>query len=63
MNGDRLLLDSVIVIDHLDGIDPATEYLWSVLEVARISAITRAEVLSGLDPGPAKLAAASPTVG
>ena len=51
MNGDRLLLDSVIVIDHLNGIDRATEYLRSVLDVARISAITRAEVLSGLAPG------------
>ena len=27
MSGDGVLLDSVIVIDHLNGIDAATEYL------------------------------------
>jgi predicted nucleic acid-binding protein len=42
------LLDSVIIIDHLNGIPQATEWLasedWRTLA---ISAITRAEVLAG----------------
>ena len=44
----KALLDSVILIDHLNGIRQATEWLaseeWSLLA---ISAITRAEVLNG----------------
>jgi predicted nucleic acid-binding protein len=43
-----VLLDSVIVIDHLNGHRAATAYLRS-LEDARISVITRAEVLAGVD--------------
>jgi hypothetical protein len=42
-----VLLDSVILIDHLNGVAAATRYLES-LEEARISVITRAEVLAGL---------------
>lgn len=42
-----VLLDSVIVIDHLNGVSAATRYLESVKE-ASISVITRAEVLAGL---------------
>jgi hypothetical protein len=51
MNGERLLLDSVILIDHLNGIDRATAYVRSVLDASQISAITRAEVLAGLARG------------
>jgi predicted nucleic acid-binding protein len=42
-----VLLDSVIVIDHLNGRRAATAYLRSVQD-ARISVITRAEVLAGI---------------
>jgi predicted nucleic acid-binding protein len=42
-----VLLDSVILIDHLNGIRAATRYLES-LEEASISVISRAEVLAGL---------------
>jgi len=41
-----VLLDSVILIDHLNGIRAATDYLRG-LDDACISVITRAEVLSG----------------
>lgn len=50
MPGERALLDSVIVIDHLNGLPPATEYLRSVADTAFVSVITRAEVLTGLAP-------------
>jgi predicted nucleic acid-binding protein len=42
-----VLLDSVILIDHLNGVLAATRYLESLQE-ANISVITRAEVLAGL---------------
>jgi hypothetical protein len=42
-----VLLDSVILIDHLNGISAATLYLESLTE-ASISVITRAEVLAGI---------------
>jgi len=42
-----VLLDSVILIDHLNGVGAATRYLKSI-EGARISVISRAEVLAGL---------------
>jgi len=48
---ENVLLDSVILIDHLNGVDAATEYLLGVAPRASISAITRAEVLTGYDPG------------
>ena len=48
MNED-VLLDSVIFIDHLNGIGAASEYLFGVSPRASISAITRAEVLTGYD--------------
>ncbi|MFO7733052.1 MAG: PIN domain-containing protein [Candidatus Aminicenantes bacterium] len=42
------LLDSVILIDHLRGIEPATKWLGKLREgEAVLSVITRAEVLSG----------------
>ena len=44
-----ILLDSVILIDHLNGVRAATRFLES-LEEASISVITRAEVLAGLTP-------------
>jgi predicted nucleic acid-binding protein len=47
---DGVLLDSVILIDHLNGVEAATEYLLGVAPKASISAITRAEVLTGYDP-------------
>lgn len=42
------LLDSVILIDHLRGLEPATTWLGKLREgEAVLSVITRAEVLSG----------------
>ena len=49
-----VLLDSVILIDHLNGVDAATEYLIEAAPRASISAITRAEVLTGYAPGEAE---------
>jgi predicted nucleic acid-binding protein len=44
-------LDSVILIDHFNGIQKATDYLKTVAAKACISAITRAEVQTGFrDP-------------
>ena len=44
------LLDSVIIIDHLNRIETATEYLLQLDPTqTAISVITRAEVLTGLD--------------
>ena len=45
----KILLDSVILIDHLNGIQAATAYLSKVHLHASISAVTRAEVLAGCD--------------
>lgn len=47
MNGEKVLLDSVILIDHFNGIEAATQVLREVSQRAHISAITRAEVLTG----------------
>jgi predicted nucleic acid-binding protein len=46
---ERVLLDSVILIDHFNGVEVATTYLQEVSERAYISAITRAEVQTGFD--------------
>jgi predicted nucleic acid-binding protein len=43
------LLDSVILIDHFNGIEVATNFLREHRSNAAISAITRAEVLTGFD--------------
>ena len=44
------LIDSVIIIDHLNGIKKATRYLLDLDPTkAAISVITRAEVLAGLE--------------
>lgn len=43
------LLDSVILIDHFNGVPAATDYLMRWSPECAISAITRAEVLTGFD--------------
>jgi hypothetical protein len=43
------LLDSVILIDHFNGIEAATTFLREYRSDTAISAITRAEVLTGFD--------------
>jgi predicted nucleic acid-binding protein len=48
-----VLMDSVIIIDHLSGIQLATRCLLEMAPRAFISAITRAEVLTGYDAGEA----------
>ena len=45
----KLLLDSVILIDHLNGIPQATAFLAANHAGAVISVITRAEVLAGVE--------------
>lgn len=56
MSGDDpVLLDSVILIDHFNGVDAATSYLRTVLRRVWISAITRAEVLTGFDTAAASV--------
>lgn len=52
-NGEAVLLDSVILIDHLNGLTVATDYLREVAGRAHISAITQAELLAGFAPGKA----------
>ena len=52
----KLLLDSVILIDHFNGIAEATRYLADCRDEAAISVITRAEVLAGFEPVPARKA-------
>lgn len=52
MNDILYLLDSVILIDHLNGVSQATRWLSSAgPQRCAISAITRAEVLTGAEPG------------
>ena len=46
------LLDSVILIDHLNRISQSTAFLAQVHKEAAISVITRAEVLAGFDSAP-----------
>lgn len=43
----RLLLDSVVLIDHFNGIPAAADYLSRNQPDAAVSVITRAEVLTG----------------
>lgn len=57
MSGD-VVLDSVILIDHFNAVAQATAYLSEVGESASITAITRAEVLTGFDSADVPLAAA-----
>ena len=44
-----VLVDSVIMIDHFNGIPPATQYLLEMQGQLAISVITRAEVLTGFE--------------
>jgi predicted nucleic acid-binding protein len=48
--GVKYLLDSVILIDHLNGIPAASAWLSKEHVRSSISVITRAEVLTGYDP-------------
>ena len=45
-----VLLDSVILIDHLNDWPEATEYLRRVHGASAVSVISRAEVLAGCEP-------------
>jgi hypothetical protein len=54
----RLLLDSVILIDHFNGVPAATDYLRESHGRAAVSVITRAEVLAGFSAADAGLAEA-----
>ncbi len=56
MSGNPVLLDSVILIDHFNGHQAATDYLHQVAGRAFVSVITRAEVLVGFDDPDAELA-------
>lgn len=51
------LLDSVILIDHFNGVEAATAYLAAMQGRLAVSVITRAEVLAGFAPEAAALAA------
>ena len=48
MSGEGVLFDSVILIDHLNGVERATEYLRHAGTHGHVSAMTRAEVLAGV---------------
>ena len=52
----RLLLDSVILIDHFNGRLEATRYLARSAATSALSVITRAEVLAGFDSADAAVA-------
>ena len=49
MTGREFLLDSVIVIDHFNGVEAATAYLKENGPRSCVTAITRAEVLTGFE--------------
>ncbi len=51
-----VLVDSVIMMDHFNGIPAATEYLLSMQGKLAISVITRAEVLTGFQQRKRQLA-------
>ena len=52
----RYLLDSVIVIDHFNGVEAATEFLAAHGRDCVISVITRAETLAGFSAASESLA-------
>ena len=52
----KLLLDSVILIDHFNGIAAATNYMSVHHANAAVSVITRAEILTGFEPRAARKA-------
>ncbi len=45
----KYLVDSVILIDHFNGIDPATRFIADHHSEIALSVITRAELLTGFD--------------
>jgi predicted nucleic acid-binding protein len=47
--GPTTLVDSVIIIDHFNGVAEATEYLSSMHGRVAVSVITRTEVLTGFE--------------
>lgn len=51
----QYLLDSVIWIDHFNGIEPATAFIETHASEIAVSAITRAEVLTGFEDIAARL--------
>lgn len=53
-----VVLDSVILIDHFNGILPASEFVQSLAGAGCITAVTRAEVMAGADPQTAPIYAA-----
>ena len=53
----KWLLDSVILIEHFNGLEAATQYLSMHHADAAISVITRAEVLTGFEQRAANKAA------
>lgn len=44
-----MILDSVVLIDHMNGVRAAGDFIAAHEEDIRVSAITRAEVLAGVD--------------
>jgi len=52
----KYLLDSVILIDHFNNIDAATQFLKKNAQDCVVSVITRAEVLTGFEPSHQRLA-------
>jgi len=52
----RVLLDSVVLIDHFNGVAAATSYLRRLQGEGAISVVTRAEVLCGFETAQAELA-------
>lgn len=52
----KYLIDSVILIDHFNGVAAATEFLERHGVESALSVITRAEVLAGFDDGAASVA-------
>lgn len=54
--GFAVLIDSVIMIDHFNGIQAATDYLLKMQGKLAISVITRAEVLTGFESKERQLA-------
>ncbi|MBT9561029.1 MAG: PIN domain-containing protein [Myxococcales bacterium] len=54
MAADDYVIDSVVIIDHLNGHGRATAFLGATAGRAHITAVTMAEVLAGYDPGPSR---------
>jgi predicted nucleic acid-binding protein len=49
MSGRRYLFDSMVLIDHLNGHEPATAFMLANADHSAVSTITRAEVMSGIE--------------